>query len=27
VIYQNGARDRELRLARRFVTLLTGEVA
>jgi regulator of sirC expression with transglutaminase-like and TPR domain len=27
VIYQNGARERELRLARRFVTLLTGEVA
>lgn len=27
VIYQNSARERELRLARRFVTLLTGEVA
>ena len=27
VIYQNSARDRELRLARRFVTLLTGEIA
>ena len=27
VIYQNGARERELRLARRFVTLLTGELA
>ena len=26
VIYQNSARERELRLARRFVTLLTGEV-
>jgi regulator of sirC expression with transglutaminase-like and TPR domain len=26
IIYQNGARERELRLARRFVTLLTGEV-
>ncbi len=26
VIYQNGARDRELRLARRFVTVLTGEI-
>lgn len=27
VIYQNGARERELRLARRYVTMLTGEVA
>jgi regulator of sirC expression with transglutaminase-like and TPR domain len=27
VIYQNSARERELRLARRFVTLLTGELA
>jgi regulator of sirC expression with transglutaminase-like and TPR domain len=27
VIYQNSARERDLRLARRFVTLLTGEVA
>ncbi|MGH7565725.1 MAG: transglutaminase family protein [Gemmatimonadota bacterium] len=27
VIYQNSAKERELRLARRFVTLLTGEVA
>ncbi len=26
VIYQNGARERELRLARRFVTVLTGEI-
>jgi len=26
VIYQNGARERELRLARRYVTLLTGEI-
>lgn len=26
VIYQNSARDRELRLARRFVTVLTGEI-
>jgi len=26
LIYQNGARDRELRLARRFVTVLTGEI-
>lgn len=26
VIYQHSARDRELRLARRFVTVLTGEV-
>lgn len=27
VIYQNGARERELRLARRYVTMLTGELA
>lgn len=26
VIYQNGAREKELRLARRFVTVLTGEI-
>lgn len=26
VIYQNGAQERELRLARRYVTMLTGEV-
>ena len=26
VIYQNGAKEKELRLARRFVTVLTGEI-